>query len=315
MTTIAASGQRDEGVLSRLRSSLGLGHYALFTALVTYGLIVVGGTVRATNSGEACPDWPLCHGQVIPPADTNVWIEFSHRLLASIVGFMILGLVIAVWRRRPRDPVLFRGTIVVGVVLLIQVLVGGATVGTKTAAGVVAIHLTIALSLWAGLIFVAVRLLRDQKAPTARLQWFPAAVALCILALIITGVFVSQRHAGLAYPDWPLFDGKVTPSDSEAGQLHYAHRIVAGLVGLMVFGLFVHAVRARAASTTVWGLAAACVLFLVQGLLGAANVWLDLATSVRIMHLALASAVWGVLVFTMVWAYQHGHTLSTKGSA
>lgn len=315
MTTIAASGQRDEGVFSRLRSNLGLGHYALLTALVTYGLIVVGGTVRATNSGEACPDWPLCHGNVIPPADTHVWIEFSHRLLASLVGFLILGLVIAVWRRKPRDPVLFRGTILVGIVLLIQVLVGGATVGSKTAAGVVVVHLTIALSLWAGLIFVAARLLRREDAPTSRLEWFPAAVALGVLALIISGVFVSQRHAGLAYPDWPLFDGKVTPADSEAGYLHYLHRIVAGFSGLLVFALFAQAVRARAATTVIWGLAVACLLNVVQALLGAAQIWTDLATSVRIMHLALASAVWGVLVFTMVWAYQHGRTLSTKGSA
>lgn len=70
MTTIAASGQRGEGVIGRLRSKLGLGHYALFTAFATYGLIVLGGTVRATNSGEACPDWPLCHGEIIPPLPT-----------------------------------------------------------------------------------------------------------------------------------------------------------------------------------------------------------------------------------------------------
>ena len=314
MTTIAASGQRGEGVIGRLRSKLGLGHYALFTAFATYGLIVLGGTVRATNSGEACPDWPLCHGEIIPPADTHVWIEFSHRLVASIVGFLILGLVIAVWRRQPRDPVLFRAVLIVGVLLLIQVLVGGATVGLDTAAGIVAVHLTIALSLLAGLIFVTVRLLRDQAATAARLEWFPAVVAFGILALIISGVFVSQRHAGLAYPDWPLFDGKVTPADSEVGQLHYAHRIVAGFSALLVFGLFVHAARARVPSTVVWGLAIVCALYVAQALLGAANIWLDLATSVRILHLALASAVWAVLVFTMVWAYQHGHTL-TKGSA
>jgi heme A synthase len=66
-----------------------------------------------------------------------------------------------------------------------------------------------------------------------------------------------------------------------------------------------------AARPALWGLTLALLLFVAQALLGAANVWLDLATSVRILHLALASAVWAVLVFTMMWAYQNGHALTT----
>src|SRR5207248_2836122 len=38
------------------------------TALVTYALVVLGGVVRVSGSGLGCPDWPLCHGRVLPPA-------------------------------------------------------------------------------------------------------------------------------------------------------------------------------------------------------------------------------------------------------
>ncbi|MEK7247960.1 MAG: COX15/CtaA family protein [Chloroflexota bacterium] len=310
--TLAGSSPRRSSIFSRLRSSFELRYYALAVTLTTYALIVLGGTVRATDSGEACPDWPLCHGNIIPPMETKVWIEFSHRLLASIVGFLIAGLVYATWRRRHEDGVLWRAGLLTGVLVLIQVGVGGVTVGSGTAAGVVAIHLSIALTLLTTLIFITSRLFRTRALPLVRLEALPVLVLAGVFALIITGAFVSQKHAGLAYPDWPLFDGKLTPARSTVGELHYLHRVVASVVGLLFFALLFVSLRSQPARGVVWGLSAATVLFIAQALLGAANVWLELATSVRILHLALASAVWGVLVFTMAWAYQNGLRL-TKG--
>jgi len=200
------------------------------------------------------------------------------------------------------------------VLLLLQIGVGGVTVDSGTAAGVVAIHLSIALTLLTTLIFITARLFRTRDVPLGRVEALPALVLAGVFALVITGAFVSQKHAGLAYPDWPLFNGKVTPAQSTVGELHYAHRIVASVVGLLFFALLFVSLRSRPAQGVVWGLAIATVLFIAQALLGAANVWLELATSVRIAHLALASAVWGVLVFTMAWAYQNGHRL-TKGNS
>jgi heme A synthase len=310
-TTLAGRAPRS-GLIDRIRTGFDLRWYAAATTLVTYGLIVLGGTVRSTGSGEACPDWPLCHGQVIPPMEAKVWVEFSHRLLATVIGFMILGLIYGIWRRRHQDPLLWKLAIVAGVLLIAQVLVGGATVDTKTAAGVVAIHLSIALTFLTILIIITSRLFRTADRGILRPEALPVIVLAGVFALVISGAFVSQRHAGLAYPDWPLFDGGVTPSSSESGQLHYLHRIVAGGVGLLYLGLFFAAVRAKVDQRIVWLLTFAGVLIAAQALVGALNVWLELATSVRILHLALASAVWGVLAFTMAWAYQNGLRL-TKG--
>ena len=80
----------------------GLHRYAVLTACATLLLIVAGGLVTSTESGLSVPDWPLSYGRLMPPMVGGIFYEHGHRMVATTVGLLTIGLVIWLSRREPR---------------------------------------------------------------------------------------------------------------------------------------------------------------------------------------------------------------------
>jgi protoheme IX farnesyltransferase len=279
---------------------------AVAAAVATFVLIAVGGLVRATDSGLGCPDWPLCFGDWLPPADLHAWIEHSHRLIAAAFVGPLIGAIglITVFSERRRDRPLLVAAIVAGVLVIAQSLLGAAVVLEGLAAELVTAHLAMALTVLAAVIVIADRASHGpMPAAHARpgLTRLVAVTAVAIFAQMLLGSWVTGQGAGLAFADVPLMDGAVVPPISTESQaIHAAHRglsiVVAGLVGWTAIAIHrsTDSPLPRRLALTL------AVLVAVQLALGLLNVASRLSAVFVVPHLAVGAALWAGSVWLLL---------------
>ncbi len=258
--------------------------------------IVLGALVRAHGAGLACPDWPLCFGEVIPRFDFKIAWEVSHRYVgwAFGVAYSLLGAFVL------RDAELRR---VAGLkwglgfaLLAAQGLLGALTVWQLLASWTVTSHLLVgnawnAAVLWLGLSLRAhARGERSSAAPRAA-KIAVALSALFLLFQVAIGGLVSSRAAGLACSRWPSCYGDewfpVWGMANPIG-LHVHHRVNGYLLAALIAWM---AWVARRTPKLAIRARLALALVFVQMSVGIANVLLELRVEVTALHTALAAAL------------------------
>lgn len=109
-------------------------------------LILTGGLVRLTGSGLGCPTWPQCtEDSWTSTAAMGIHgaIEFGNRLLTFGLALVAVLAFLAVLKMRDHRRDLFGLTLVLGLGIVVQAVVGGITVRTGLNPWVVGIHFMI----------------------------------------------------------------------------------------------------------------------------------------------------------------------------
>src|SRR5436853_1176585 len=123
--------------------SKGVHRFALLVAGATFFLIIAGANVTSHDAGLATSDWPLSNGQFFPKMVGNLFWEHGHRLVATSVGLLTIGLAILLQLRERRAWIRRLGWIALAGVIA-QGLLGGLTVKLLLPLWVSAAHATLA---------------------------------------------------------------------------------------------------------------------------------------------------------------------------
>jgi len=301
--------------------SQGFRRLALATVVATFLLVILGGLVRVSDSGLGCGPggsgfhgWPLCQGDVVPGADLNTVVEYSHRTVASLVGLLTLSLFVLALRRH-RQLVLPTGLAFGGVVL--EGLLGAATVEKNLEEELVAAHLGLAMLLL-GLALWIWRASRAEPAPVVPSD--PGFRRLAIttqvfvwLTVVAGGYMAGTQHYGR--PDYQLGDGahhacgREFPTcngdflpfgDARLVDIHLTHRVFMYITAVLVVWLAVAALR-RAMPRYAWALIG---ILAVQIVVGALNVWLEEYEALIVLHLGLGTLLWTTSAWTTMQLYR-----------
>lgn len=294
---------------------------ALATVATALLLVTIGVVVRATGSGLGCPDWPFCHGRLIPaPDDTKAWIEWVHRLVAMVLGLEVVALAaVAAWDHRRQGSIFWPSLVAVGLVVF-QAYLGKVTVDELNSGETVTAHLATAMALVGLLVFLLARSFYPARVvgpgASQRFTLLAAFGAASVYALLLFGSNVTALNAALVFPDWPLMGGTLLPPlADQVTTAQVLHRWVAGFVGFVVLGIAVAAWWTQRHDRVALILATtAALLYPVQVVVGGLQILERMAPWTRTLHLALGALIWASLVGLVVVAYYGARTGVVLGS-
>ncbi len=266
-------------------------------AIATLLLMAVGSATRVMNAGLACPDWPLCYGQLVPSKQMNlqVFLEWFHRLDAALIGLSAIALAgLSWWYRRCLPNWLpWASTFALGLIVF-QGVLGGLTVTELLRFDIVTAHLGTALLFFTTLLVIGTALMPYKgTGAVGKLPWVGLTAAILVYLQSILGGLVASR--------WSLHQCFGVSQLCTVMNSHIAGVVPATLATLAVVFM---TWRTPALHPTLRQLAnIAGGLVILQIILGVATFWLHLQVEpLTVAHQAVGASLLGALVAFTVFA-------------
>ncbi|MBD2362559.1 heme A synthase [Anabaena minutissima FACHB-250] len=168
-------------------------------SIATLILMAIGSATRVMNAGLACPDWPLCYGELVPAKQMNlqVFLEWFHRLDASLIGISAIALFGLSWWHRQALPrwLPWAGTFALFLIVF-QGILGGLTVTQLLRFDIVTAHLGTALLFFITLLIIGMALTPYQgTGNVGKLPWVGLTAAILVYLQSLLGALVGSRWA------------------------------------------------------------------------------------------------------------------------
>lgn len=274
-------------------------------AIATLLLMAVGSATRVMNAGLACPDWPLCYGQLVPSSQMNlqVFLEWFHRLDAALIGLSAIALAgLSWWNRRCLPNWLPWASTFALLLIVFQGVLGGLTVTELLRFDIVTAHLGTALLFFTTLLVIGTALLPYKG--TGAVGKLPGVG---LTAAIL--VYFQSILGGLVGSQWALHQ---CFGESQLCTVMNSHILGVVPATLATLAVVFMAWRTPALHPSLRQLAnLAGGLLVLQILLGVATFRLHLQVEfLTITHQAVGAALLGTLVVFTVLAWRDRATVA-----
>ena len=279
----------------------------------TIGMLFIllgGALVTKTGSGAGCgSSWPLCDGQLIPSVITpELIIEYSHRLVSTVMGITVLALSILAWKfiGHIRE-VKFLSFLSV-FFLVLQGLIGAAAVKWGQSDFVLAAHFGISLISFASVFLLMLLIFEiDQRFDTKslviqkkhRIEIY--LLTTYTIFVVYTGALVRHTNANLVCLDWPFCNNNAPFAfgDYDFYQwIQMGHRLFAGLLFIWTVLFFIKIYKNyRNNRIMIWGWSVTLILICTQVLSGAFIIFTSVNLGIALLHALIITCFFGMLSY------------------